>query len=73
MEHVLVPKHEVLNPIQEAEFRKRYNVNNDRELPDISRFSSVAMAIGIRPGQICKITRPSKTSISTNFYRICSS
>lgn len=73
LNHILVPKHEVLNPTQDAEFRKRYNVNNDRELPDISRFSSVAMAIGIRPGEICKITRPSKTSINTYFYRICSS
>lgn len=73
LNHILVPKHEVLNPTQDAEFRKRYNVNNDRELPNISRFSSVAMAIGIRPGQVCKITRPSKTSIYTNFYRICSS
>lgn len=73
LNHVLVPKHEVLNQTQDAEFRKRYNINNDKELPDISRFSSVAMAIGIRPGEICKITRPSKTSINTYFYRICSS
>lgn len=73
LKHILVPKHELLNPSQDNEFRKRYNINNDKELPNISRFSSVAMAIGIRPGQICKITRPSKTSIYTNFYRICSS
>jgi DNA-directed RNA polymerase subunit H (RpoH/RPB5) len=73
LKHILVPTHEVLNPSQDLEFRKRYNINNDRELPNISRFSSVAMAIGIRPGQVCKITRPSKTSINTNFYRICSS
>jgi len=73
LNHILVPKHEVLNPTQDEEFRKRYSVNNDKELPNISRFSSVAMAIGIRPGEICKITRPSKTSINTNFYRICSS
>lgn len=73
LKHILVPKHEVLNPSQVTEFRKKYNVNNDKELPNISRFSSVAMAIGIRPGQICKITRPSKTSIYSEFYRICSS
>lgn len=73
LKHSLVPKHEILNITEDKEFRNRYNINNDKELPDISRFSSVAMAIGIRPGQICKITRPSKTSINTNFYRICSS
>jgi DNA-directed RNA polymerase subunit H (RpoH/RPB5) len=73
LKHSLVPKHEILNNTQDKDFRKRFNVNNDKEIPDISRFSTVAMAIGIRPGQICKITRPSKTSINTHFYRICSS
>lgn len=73
LKHVLVPKHEILNSTEDKEFRKRYNVNNDKELPGISRFSTVAMAIGIRPGETCKITRPSKTSINTIFYRICSS
>ena len=73
LEHSLVPKHKVLNPSDSEIFRKRYNVNDDSELPDISRFSSPAMAIGIRPGKICEIIRPSKTAINTKFYRICSS
>jgi len=73
LQHVLVPKHFVLNKEQDEEFRKRYNVQNDSELPNISRFSPVAMAIGIRPGQVCKILRPSKTAINSDFYRICSS
>ena len=73
LEHSLVPKHKVLNPSDSEIFRKRYNVNDDSELPDISRFSSPAMAIGIRPSEICEIIRPSKTAINTKFYRICSS
>ena len=73
LDHILVPKHKVLNESDEEIFRKRYNVNDDSELPDISRFSSPAMAIGIRPGKICEIIRPSKTAINTKFYRICSS
>ena len=72
LEHTLVPKHRVLTLSQDTEIRKRYNISNNSELPDISRFDPVAMAIGIRPGQICEITRPSKTSIVSNFYRICS-
>jgi DNA-directed RNA polymerase subunit H (RpoH/RPB5) len=62
-----------LSPSEDTTFRKKYNVNNDKEIPDISRFGSVARAIGIRPGQICKIIRPSKTSINSDYYRICSS
>jgi len=73
LEHSLVPKHTVLKPDEDVEFRNRYNVNNDSELPNISRFSPPAMAIGIRPGHICEIIRPSKTAITTKFYRICSS
>ena len=73
LEHSLVPKHNVLNLDDDIIFRKKYNINNDSELPNISRFSSPAMAIGIRPGQICEISRPSKTAINTKFYRICSS
>ena len=41
-------------------------------MPQISRYDPVAQAIGLRPGQICKITRPSKTAITSNYYRICS-
>ena len=73
LKHVLVPRHIVLNKVQDDEFRKKYNVQNDSELPNISRFSAVAMAIGIRPGEVCKIIRPSKTAINSDFYRICSS
>lgn len=72
LEHSLVPKHRVLTKTQDDEIRKRYNVSSNSELPDISRFDPVAMAIGIRPGQICEILRPSKTSITSKFYRICS-
>jgi len=73
LEHELVPPHRVLNSKEEEDFRKKYNVMDDKQVPDISRFSSVAQAIGIRPGNICHIIRTSKTAISSNFYRICSS
>ena len=50
---------------------KKYNISKPELLPEISRFDPVAKAICIRPGQVCKITRPSKTAIETNYYRIC--
>jgi DNA-directed RNA polymerase subunit H (RpoH/RPB5) len=73
LEHELVPPHRVLTPAEDAAFREKYNVMDDKQVPDISRFSPVAQAIGIRPGNICHIIRPSKTAITSNFYRICSS
>jgi DNA-directed RNA polymerase subunit H (RpoH/RPB5) len=73
LEHELVPPHRVLNDTEEEMFRKKYNITDDKQIPDISRFGPVAQAIGIRPGKICHIIRPSKTAITSNFYRICSS
>ena len=52
--------------------KSQYNITKDSELPDISRFSPVAQIIGLRPGDLCEIKRPSKTGITTLFYRICS-
>jgi DNA-directed RNA polymerase subunit H (RpoH/RPB5) len=52
--------------------KQKYFITNPQvQLPNISRFSPVAQAIGLRPDQICKIIRPSKTAINTVFYRIC--
>ena len=75
LKHELVPKHFILTDEKEIDqFIKRYNIDKDeikRQIPDISRFSPVSLMIGIRPGQICKIERDSKTAINSLFYRIC--
>jgi len=72
LEHEYVPKHIILSDTETIEFKKNFNINNDSEIPQISRYDPVAVAIGIRPGQVCKIIRPSKTAITSNYYRICS-
>lgn len=72
LEHEYVPKHIILNDTEIDEMKKRYNIINNTELPEISRYDPVAQAIGMRPGQICKIIRPSKTAITADYYRLCS-
>jgi DNA-directed RNA polymerase subunit H (RpoH/RPB5) len=71
LEHVLVPPHRVLDESEKIAIKNRYNIVNDNEFPELSRFDPVAQAIGIRPGQVCEINRPSKTAISAPYYRIC--
>jgi DNA-directed RNA polymerase subunit H (RpoH/RPB5) len=71
LDHVLVPEHIVMNDKEVEEIMKKYNINNKIEFPDISRFDPVAQVIGLRPGQVCRIIRPSKTAITTNYYRVC--
>lgn len=72
LEHQYVPKHEIINE-QEIKFiKQRYNIRSNADFPEISRYDPVAQAIGLKPGQICKITRNSKTAITSNYYRFCS-
>ena len=72
LEHILVPYHRVLSEQEKINIKQRYNIINDNQFPDISRFDPVAQAIGIRPGEVCEIVRPSKTAILAPYYRICS-
>jgi DNA-directed RNA polymerase subunit H (RpoH/RPB5) len=71
LEHQLVPPHRVL-PLNELQvIQKKFNIKNLFDLPEISRFDPVAQVIGIRPGQVCEIIRPSKTAIKSYYYRVC--
>jgi DNA-directed RNA polymerase subunit H (RpoH/RPB5) len=71
LEHTFVPKHTILSDTETEEMMKRYNIMDVKQLPSISRYDPVAVAIGMRPGQVCKITRSSKTAINSTFYRYC--
>ncbi len=71
--HQLVPEHRKLFKEESDTIRKKFNIMRDSEVPDISRFSPISQVIGLRPGDMCEILRPSKTGIQTKFYRICSS
>lgn len=72
LDHILVPPHRVLSDEETLNIKKKYNIINDNQFPDLSRFDPVAQAIGIRPGEVCEIIRASKTAISAPYYRICS-
>jgi len=71
MNHVLVPPHRVLSDEEVDVVKRRYNIKDNSQFPDISRFDPVAQVIGIRPGQLCEIIRPSKTAIYGMYYRLC--
>ena len=71
LEHSLVPPHRLLKETEVTEVKKKHNLKSLSEFPDISRFDPVALAIGMRPGEICEIIRPSKTAITGVYYRVC--
>lgn len=71
LEHGLVPKASILNTSQIDELMSTYVIEHSSQLPEISRFDPQALAICLRPGQICKFMRISPTSMSSPYYRIC--
>jgi DNA-directed RNA polymerase I, II, and III subunit RPABC1 len=71
LEHSLVPKHTLLNEDEKNDFKKKYNITNLNQIPTISRFDPVAMAICMKPDDICHISRPSQNAVHGNYYRIC--
>ena len=71
LNHTLVHPHRVLNKSEEKEIFRKYNLTKRDEIPEISRFDPVAIAIGLRPNELCEITRPSTSAITSMYYRIC--
>lgn len=71
LNHSLVPQHILLSDVEHAELMQSYHLKDHLSLPEISRFDPVAMAIFMRPGQICKILRQSAVALTTTYYRIC--
>jgi DNA-directed RNA polymerase subunit H (RpoH/RPB5) len=71
LEHALVPNCVILEEDQIKELKENFNINNLKQLPEISRFDPQALAICLRPGQICKFERSSATALRYNYYRIC--
>ena len=67
----LVPKHEVIDNHKREEVEKEYNIINNSQWPEISRYDPVALAIGLRPGHVVEITRNSPTALETKYYRLC--
>jgi DNA-directed RNA polymerase subunit H (RpoH/RPB5) len=71
LENSTVPPHTILSKEETEHFYKTYNIKSNTQVPEISRFDPVAVTIGLRPREICKILRPNKTSVTSEYYRIC--
>jgi len=72
MDHVLVPKHEIIPDDKHAELLKTFNMKTKTNLP-IIRFHEdiIARLLGLIPGSIVKITRPSPSAGFYTIYRVC--
>lgn len=71
LNHSLVPSHTIMSDDEKETIKQKYNVMNDIQFPEISRFDPVSKVIGLRPGQLCEILRKSRTAIVSKYYRLC--
>jgi DNA-directed RNA polymerase subunit H (RpoH/RPB5) len=67
--HILVPKHEKLSEEEGKELLQKYNITK-LQLPRISRKDPAIKELGLKSGDIIKITRNSETAGKTAFFRL---
>lgn len=70
-EHSLVPKMTILTVDETELLMKEKNLTTLSQLPEISRFDPHALALCVRPQQVCKIERSSATALKCIYYRVC--
>jgi len=71
LKHKLVPAGFILEENEIEELKKKYNIRELKQLPEMSRFDPQALAMGVRPGQVCKFNRESVTAMYSEYYRLC--
>jgi len=72
LDHVLVPKHELLPTSEHAAFLIENKIKSKANLPLIKFHEDmIARVIGLIPGDIVKITRPSPSAGEYISYRVC--
>lgn len=68
--HVLVPRHVLLSREEKAAMAQQYKVT-DAQIPIIEYADPMARYLGLLPGDVVIITRPSETAGKYVSYRIC--
>ena len=66
--HVYVPKHEIMTKKEAEQVLKEYNCNAT-ELPLIFVTDPAIIGLGLKPGDMIRITRKSGTSGISFYYR----
>ena len=67
-DHVYVPKHEIMTKKDAEEILIKYNCK-PTELPLIFVSDPAILGLGVKPGDMIKITRKSSTAGQSTYYR----
>ena len=70
--HCLVPKHEIIREQDEIKsIMEQFSLKNKHQLPIILKTDAMARYLGLKSGDIVKITRKSPTAGVYVVYRVC--
>jgi DNA-directed RNA polymerase I, II, and III subunit RPABC1 len=69
--HSLVPKHEKLTEAESKELLEKLMIKSKSQLPTIHKTDAMAKWLGLRHGEIVRITRHNDTSGEYYYYRCC--
>ena len=67
-DHIYVPKHEIISKQEAEDVLKKYNCK-PTELPLIFVTDPAILGLGVKPGDMIKITRVSPTAGTSLYYR----
>ena len=67
--HALVPKHSKLSDTEKAKLVAAYGVTG-KDLPKIKNSDPSVAKLGVKPGDVIKIERESKTAGQSAYYRV---
>ena len=72
LDHILQPKFDIVPEDKHEDLLKALNCNNKTQLPIIRYHSDVVTrCLGLAPGDIIKITRPSESAGESIVYSVC--
>jgi DNA-directed RNA polymerase subunit H (RpoH/RPB5) len=71
LKHELVPDVEIMTADEVTALSSKLNIMNTTQLPEISRYDPMALAIMLRPNEVIRIKRNSPTALETTYYRVC--
>ncbi|MEO9309934.1 MAG: DNA-directed RNA polymerase subunit H [Nitrososphaera sp.] len=67
-DHIYVPKHEIMTKKEAEEVLKKFNCK-PTEMPLIFSNDPAIIGLGVKPGDMIKITRKSPTAGESVYYR----
>ena len=67
-DHIFVPKHEIMTKKEAEEVLERYH-SQATELPLIYASDPAILGLGVKPGDMIRITRKSATAGESFYYR----